>query len=1292
MPARRLVLAAIVTALSFCVTNAEVAHIALRSQGNLHFVTRTLPTGAALPEAALAALAAGPTAAEQAAGVWSALPAGTQLTAVTVDGTRATVEFSESILADGIDDARSEAIYQQVRATLEAQGLRVSAAVHAAGSPLYSYLPPVCRDFPPPAMIEPQQETGAAGTALSGRKISLSPGHGLVWNGTAWGYERGIYCAPLSREDLHNVDLMAILNTYLLQDGATIKNTRCVDKNYGNYSSGTPWWYMSGAYWLKHLGYPCSVYASYTDDCNLGTGASESSDSLRSRPLASDYDNSDLYVSVHTNGFTGDCTGNCPNGTLTGYDLSSSEHATWGAISQQLALAVNTNLVNAIRTHYNESTWQNRGIIDSAGGSAETRIPNRAAILIEVAFHDTCDRDGLYLQDNFFRSITMWGSYAGICQYLGVSPTYAAYSCDFVSDTIPATMTVGQSYNVSITFRNRGLLWNSARGFALGAVGNSDPFTGTTRVSPSSEVWPNTTWTFNFTLTAPATPGAYTTDWQMLREGVTWFGPQFARVITVNAPTGNLTGTVTHAVTAMPISGATVTLSGVGSTTTNGSGVYTFNQVAAGNYTLTVSATGFNGDNANVTISTGATTTRNFALTPLDTQPPTVPTNLVAVAVSATSVQLTWTASTDDFGVIGYDIRRDGSIIASSPTNSFTDNTVAGNTSYMYEVRAQDGASNYSSWSNQAQATTPPGVVVVFQDGFDGGLGNWTQSVQGYDYSTVVNHGAFTGSGAAFMGAGQSDQMYYRFARPFAQGTVKGYYWDARGGWQQSVCGWAYRQAISLRDADAGAKMYIDNEFYSAAGNANYFYRLIGGGSGGAHTAYALRDPGTDCNGVWIAFQTTVTPGAPGESLPGTFTAMVTDRAGTTATTQNLGSDFFAWGFARITLGLGNSSPNEGYWDDISLEATPPGKPTLSAATALSDTQIRWNFAPADSNHFGWDVAQVNGAQVSPGWPATGWLDHNASSWTESGLAANTVYSRKIKCWNGTLDSQYSEVVQARTLPLAPGPASMTPDEASPCVGDDVTWTVVGGFGAGQVEYYAYAWDTSPTYTFSGIEPLWGMDTLTLTTPTPGTWYLHVKAYNADHVANGTYDYSVTATHCAPPTVTAAVSRKTHGNAGVFDIDVAAPGAVESRSDGPTQVLVITFNEQIEGANGLDPLDVNASSGSVTGVSISGPQLAVDLSNVTNAIKVVVAFPGIVAIGGNTPSTSVICFGALTGDTNGDSSVNSFDLVAIRNALNQTVSTDNFRRDVNADGAINIFDMVAARQNLNLAISGSCLP
>jgi hypothetical protein len=75
-----------------------------------------------------------------------------------------------------------------------------------------------------------------------------------------------------------------------------------------------------------------------------------------------------------------------------------------------------------------------------------------------------------------------------------------------------------------------------------------------------------------------------------------------------------------------------------------------------------------------------------------DVQPPTVPTLLSATAISATEVDLAWTASSDNIGVAGYQIIRDGSAIASipGPALTYADTTEASAT--IFAVKAYDGA------------------------------------------------------------------------------------------------------------------------------------------------------------------------------------------------------------------------------------------------------------------------------------------------------------------------------------------------------------------------------------------------------------------------------------------------------------------------------------------------------------------------------------------------------------------------------------------------------------------------
>ncbi|MFJ9186371.1 glycoside hydrolase family 6 protein [Streptomyces anulatus] len=92
-----------------------------------------------------------------------------------------------------------------------------------------------------------------------------------------------------------------------------------------------------------------------------------------------------------------------------------------------------------------------------------------------------------------------------------------------------------------------------------------------------------------------------------------------------------------------------------------------------------------------------------------DTQAPTVPTNLRVTAKSSSSVTLAWTASTDDTGVTGYDVLRDGTRVGTTATTTYTDTGVSASTAYSYSVRATDAAGNVSAGTPAAQVTTEAG-------------------------------------------------------------------------------------------------------------------------------------------------------------------------------------------------------------------------------------------------------------------------------------------------------------------------------------------------------------------------------------------------------------------------------------------------------------------------------------------------------------------------------------------------------------------------------------------------------
>jgi gliding motility-associated-like protein len=102
-----------------------------------------------------------------------------------------------------------------------------------------------------------------------------------------------------------------------------------------------------------------------------------------------------------------------------------------------------------------------------------------------------------------------------------------------------------------------------------------------------------------------------------------------------------------------------------------------------------------------------------------DTEAPTVPTNLQGTALSITSAQLSWNAATDNVGVTGYNIYRNGTFVSSSTVATFTDNGLSVGNSYSYTVSAFDAAGNVSSQSTPVNVNTSdlqaPTVPTILQ-------------------------------------------------------------------------------------------------------------------------------------------------------------------------------------------------------------------------------------------------------------------------------------------------------------------------------------------------------------------------------------------------------------------------------------------------------------------------------------------------------------------------------------------------------------------------------------------------
>jgi hypothetical protein len=96
---------------------------------------------------------------------------------------------------------------------------------------------------------------------------------------------------------------------------------------------------------------------------------------------------------------------------------------------------------------------------------------------------------------------------------------------------------------------------------------------------------------------------------------------------------------------------------------------------------------------------------------------PSIPVN-VSARNAGGQVNVTWDAASDNVGVTGYRIFRDGAQVGVSGTLNFNDANVVGGTSYRYTVVAHDAAGNPSMPSSEVTITAEAGVEPRYPDYF----------------------------------------------------------------------------------------------------------------------------------------------------------------------------------------------------------------------------------------------------------------------------------------------------------------------------------------------------------------------------------------------------------------------------------------------------------------------------------------------------------------------------------------------------------------------------------------------
>jgi hypothetical protein len=168
-----------------------------------------------------------------------------------------------------------------------------------------------------------------------------------------------------------------------------------------------------------------------------------------------------------------------------------------------------------------------------------------------------------------------------------------------------------------------------------------------------------------------------------------------------------------------------------------------------------------------------------------------------------------------------------------------------------------------------------------------------------------------------------------------------------------------------------------------------------------------------------------------------------------------------------------------------------------------------------------------------------------------------------------------------------------------------------------------------------------------------------------------------------PLTPTGVVSRKVHGGAGAFDVDLPLCGnsGIECRTGGANgdYTLVFTFANNLTSVGGGS---VSSGAGTISNAAIgSDPhQYFVNLTGVTNAQIITVTLSNVSDSAGNSSGAISAQMGVLLGDVNASGRVDAADVSLVRQQTLQPVTSSNFREDINASGRIDAADVSIARQ------------
>ena len=425
--------------------------------------------------------------------------------------------------------------------------------------------------------------------------------------------------------------------------------------------------------------------------------------------------------------------------------------------------------------------------------------------------------------------------------------------------------------------------------------------------------------------------------------------------------------------------------------------------------------------------NTSAQSTSASATTMADTTPPTVPSGLVATAISSSQINLSWNASTDPGGAVaGYKVYRNGTQVGTAAGTAYQDSSLSASTTYSYTVAAYDAAGNTSAQSTSASATTQAsssGTVQLVQSAAqNNGAASLATCTASFGSANTAGNlivvAAEIGATATDRQATITDTQGNTYVPAMSQVT-----WRTVGGgssaqifYAANIKGGANTVTMTLAGGATAWNQIEIHEYSGLATSSPLDVTASAFGTTGTTPFTASSGPAVTTSSGELIFGygngigASLSQGAGftvRQNTAGTSEDMVQATAGSISATEvtQVGGTAYVMLMAAFRRG----------------DTTPPSVPTGLVATAVSSSQINlsWNASTDPNSTVAGYKIYRNGTQV--GTTAN-------TSYQDSGLSASTTYSYTVSAYDpsGNTSAQSSSASATTQAPDTTPPSVPT--------------------------------------------------------------------------------------------------------------------------------------------------------------------------------------------------------------------------------------------------------------------------